>query len=35
VTNPLVGTINLYQVGEWAATHVTRHYAQAKRALEG
>jgi hypothetical protein len=34
VTNPLVGTINLYQLGEWAATHVTRHYAQAKRALE-
>lgn len=34
VSNQLVGTINLYQVGEWAATHVARHYHQAKRALE-
>lgn len=34
VTNQLVGTINLYQVGEWAVTHVGRHYQQAKRALE-
>jgi hypothetical protein len=33
VTNPLVGTINLYQLGEWAATHVTRHYEQARHAL--
>jgi hypothetical protein len=33
VTNPLVGTINLYQVGEWAASHVARHYDQALRAL--
>ena len=33
VTNPLVGTINLYQVGEWAATHVERHDTQAQRAL--
>ena len=33
VSNPLVGTINLYQVGEWAATHVARHYDQAVRAL--
>ncbi len=35
VTNPLVGTINLYQVGEWAAAHVARHNAQAKRILGG
>ena len=35
VTNPLVGTINLYQVGEWAAAHVARHNAQAKRMLGG
>ena len=35
VTNPLVGTINLYQVGEWAAAHVARHNAQAKRVLGG
>ena len=33
ITNPIVGTINLYQVGEWAASHVARHYQQAKRAL--
>ena len=34
VSNQLVGTINLYQVGEWAASHVARHDAQAQRALE-
>lgn len=34
VTSPIVGTINLYQVGEWAAAHVVRHYQQARRALE-
>jgi hypothetical protein len=33
VTNPLVGTINLYQVGEWAAAHVVRHDRQVERAL--
>ena len=33
VTSPLVGTINLYQVVDWAATHVERHVAQAERAL--
>jgi hypothetical protein len=33
VTNQLVGTINLYQVGEWAVNHVGRHEAQAQRAL--
>ena len=33
VTNPTVGTINLYQVGEWAASHVARHYEQARQAL--
>lgn len=33
VTNPLVGTINLYQVAEWAVTHVERHDRQAQRAL--
>ena len=33
VTNQLVGTINLYQVGEWAASHAARHDAQAQRAL--
>ncbi|MBA2302636.1 MAG: DinB family protein [Acidobacteria bacterium] len=33
VTNPLVGTINLYQLGDWAVSHVVRHYRQAERAL--
>ena len=33
VTNALVGTINLYQVGEWAASHVLRHDRQAEQAL--
>ncbi len=33
VSNALVGTINLYQVGEWAASHVLRHDRQAERAL--
>jgi uncharacterized damage-inducible protein DinB len=33
VTNPLVGTITLYQVAEWAVTHVQRHDAQVDRAL--
>jgi len=35
VTSPVVGTINLYQVGEWAIAHVRRHDAQAERALAG
>ncbi|CAN5862287.1 hypothetical protein BH24ACI5_BH24ACI5_05140 [soil metagenome] len=33
VTSPIVGTITLYQVGDWAAAHVERHVAQARRAL--
>lgn len=33
VTNALVGTINLYQVGDWAAAHVQRHFAQVQTAL--
>lgn len=33
VTNPIVGTINLYQVGEWSVSHVWRHDAQAERTL--
>ena len=33
VTSPVVGTINLYQVGEWAAAHVQRHDRQVERAL--
>jgi hypothetical protein len=33
ITHPAVGTINLYQVGDFAAAHVRRHNAQAKRVL--
>lgn len=35
ITHQVVGTINLYQVGEWAAAHVHRHDLQVGRALEG
>ena len=34
ISNPIVGgTINLYQVGEWATAHVIRHNKQAKQTL--
>jgi hypothetical protein len=33
ITNPMVGTINVYQIAEWATAHVKRHNRQAKRAL--
>jgi hypothetical protein len=33
LTHPLVGTISLYQLGEWATAHVIRHNRQAKRVL--
>ena len=33
VTHPIVGTISVYQVAEWAAAHVARHNRQAKRVL--
>ena len=33
ITHPVVGTINLYQVGNWAAAHVVRHNRQVERAL--
>jgi hypothetical protein len=33
VTNQVVGTVNLYQVGEWAVSHVWRHDVQVERAL--
>jgi hypothetical protein len=36
ITSPVVGgTINLYQVGEWATAHVIRHNKQAKQRLGG
>jgi hypothetical protein len=33
LTSPIVGTITLYQVGEWATAHIMRHNRQAKGAL--
>jgi hypothetical protein len=33
VTHKAVGTVSLYQVGEWAVAHTIRHNAQAKRVL--
>jgi hypothetical protein len=33
ITHPLVGTISIYQLGEWAMAHVARHNKQAKRVL--
>jgi len=33
VTHEAVGTVSLYQVGDWAVAHTIRHNAQAKRVL--
>jgi hypothetical protein len=33
ITHRTVGAITLYQVGEWATSHVMRHNRQAKRVL--
>jgi len=33
VTHPLVGTVTLGQIGDWAVAHTIRHNAQAKRVL--
>jgi hypothetical protein len=33
ITSAVVGTISLYQVGEWATAHVIRHNKQCKLAL--
>jgi hypothetical protein len=33
ITHQIVGTIDLYQLGEWATAHVIRHNRQAKRVL--
>jgi hypothetical protein len=33
ITHPIVGTISLYQLGDWATAHVIRHNRQAKRVL--
>ena len=33
ITHAVVGTICLYQLGEWATAHVIRHNRQAKRVL--
>jgi hypothetical protein len=33
LTHALVGTISVYQLGEWATAHIKRHNRQAKRVL--
>jgi hypothetical protein len=33
VTHPLVGSISLYLVADWATGHIIRHNRQAKRVL--
>jgi hypothetical protein len=33
ITSPAVGTITVYQIGEWATAHVKRHNKQAKQVL--
>jgi hypothetical protein len=33
ITHPLVGTITVYQLGDWATAHIKRHNRQAKQAL--
>jgi len=33
VTHPVVGTVTLRQIGDWAVAHTIRHNAQAKRVL--
>jgi len=33
ITHPVVGSINVYQIGEWAIAHVIRHNKQAKGVL--
>ena len=35
VTHRAIGTVTLYQLGEWATAHTIRHNAQAKRILQG
>jgi hypothetical protein len=33
ITHNVVGTINVYQLAEWATAHIARHNKQAKRVL--
>ncbi len=33
ITHPIVGTISVYQIGDWATAHIIRHNRQAKRAI--
>ena len=35
ITHPVLGTVALGAIGEWATAHVARHNAQAKRVLGG
>jgi uncharacterized damage-inducible protein DinB len=33
ITHPVIGTVSLRQIGDWATAHTIRHNAQAKRVL--
>ena len=33
ITRPVVGSITVYQIGDWATAHIIRHNRQAKRVL--
>jgi DinB family protein len=33
ITHPVIGTVTLRQIGDWATAHTIRHNAQAKRVL--
>ena len=33
LTHPVLGSLSVYQIGEWATAHVIRHNRQAKRVL--
>jgi hypothetical protein len=35
ITNRIVGTITVVQMGDWAIAHMIRHNQQAKRTLGG
>ena len=33
ITRAVVGSITVYQIGDWATAHIIRHNRQAKRVL--
>jgi hypothetical protein len=34
ITHAITGTISVYQVGDWATAHISRHNRQAKQVLQ-